>query len=67
MVVAGRCVWKDDWAVVVVLPMSACNQPMDLFVVIDTGELLVCVKGDVDVRDVRVKFFPVVVGNALIT
>ena len=52
---------------VVVLPTSACDRPTDLFVVVDTGELLVCVKDDVDVRDMGVKVFPVVIGNVLIT
>ena len=37
-----------------------------MLVVVDAGELLVGVEGDVDVRDVGVEFFPVVVCDALI-
>ena len=37
-----------------------------MFVVIGAGELLVGVEGDVYVRDVRIEFFPVLVGDALI-
>ena len=66
MVVARGGVGEDYWAVVVILPAAACDRPTDLLVVVDAGELLIGVEGDVDVRDVGVEFFPVVVCDALI-
>lgn len=39
---------------------------MDLFVVVDADKSLVGVKSDVDIRDVKVEFFPVLVSDALI-